>query len=129
MKGSNDTVVFERRLSVHPLDLQCRVNARYHGVYAGSARVRVLAQHVCSRALPRTALDGARCPRGAAQRRGRARDAGPCAAWSHAALVLAPREAHPRTNDPSDTVRALAPTKRLFKRLASGAVYLAVAAR
>lgn len=52
----------------------------------------------------------------------------PCAAWSHAALVLAPREAHPRSNDPSDTVRALAPTKRLFKRLASGAVYLAVAA-
>jgi len=49
----------------------------------------------------------------------------PCSAWSHASLVLAPRETHPRTNDPSEAVRALAPTKRLVKRLASGAVYLA----
>lgn len=51
----------------------------------------------------------------------------PCATWMHAALVLAPREAHPRTNDPSEAIRALAPTKRLLKRLASGAVFLAVA--
>lgn len=50
----------------------------------------------------------------------------PCTAWTHASLILAPRETQPRSNDPSDAVRTLAPMKRMLKRLASGHAYLAV---
>ena len=49
-----------------------------------------------------------------------------CTAWTHASLILAPRETHPRSNDPSETIRSLAPIKRMLKRLASGHTYLAV---
>lgn len=50
----------------------------------------------------------------------------PCLASTHALLVMAPWENVPRTNDPSEAVRALVPLHRMLKRLAQGTVYLAV---
>jgi len=49
-----------------------------------------------------------------------------CGVWSHATLILAPTETHPISNDPSEAVRALAPVKRMLKRLVSGKAFLAV---
>ena len=63
------------------------------------------------------------------------RPAPPCVAGGagsasrrHAALILAPAEPHPRSNDPSEAVRVLAGAKRFLRRLPHGAAFLAVTA-
>ena len=50
----------------------------------------------------------------------------PCISRTHALLIIAPIEIHPRSNDPSDVIRVLAPIKSVVKRLASGVAFLAV---
>lgn len=50
----------------------------------------------------------------------------PCLAWTHAVLVMAPVDNFPRSNDPSEAIRALVPVHSMLKRLTRGTVYLAV---
>ena len=50
----------------------------------------------------------------------------PCFAWSQVALILAPSQVYPLSNDPSEALRALMPVKRMLKRLVNGKSFLAV---